>query len=858
MNRMMVRTLKIVAPLAVLGVAGFAAVTMIRNRTPVETQSPVFAPPGVRVEEVTLRDVQLSVTSQGTVRPRTESQLVSEIAGRVTWVAPTFAEGGFFELGDVLVKIDPFDYQQAIVSARSVLALARLRLAQEEAEAEVAVREWGALGRGDAGALTLREPQLEEVRASVAGAEANLERAARDLERAEIVAPYAGRIREKNVDIGQFVRVGDVVATIYAVDFAEVRLPLPDEQLAYLDLPLSYRGGSDQPQPRVTLRATFAGEAHEWQGRVVRTESEIDPVSRMVHAVAEVSDPYAPGPNRSRPPLAVGMYVEAEIAGRTARDVAVVPRSALRGRDRVLVVDAEDRLSFREIDILRATNDAVYVRRGLAEGDLVIVSPLDTPTEGMQVQLADADADLLARRRGGAPAVTDGMAGRVLDSDVRLARAATDDAPVPPVSDAVAPAPGTDRAPGATTPTADIAIEPSLSRDEQIAAIRRRLAALRGPPSAPPVKTTPPVTELATAPGAEESEIDPNLISDEQIAAIRRRLAVLRGTPAAPPPRSTPDTALGRPAAAPPRLADGGAAAATTAAGPGPAAGPAARPTELADTAHSVAMLPFVNVSRNPADDWIGADMTATLRTDLEDTGAMGVVALTSADEATALETAGTHGARWLVGGGYQRVGDQLRLTARVLEVAGGDLLRSVKVDGTVATLDTLTTELVAAVRSEVAGAGTTQRTSVGRHAEPVVTVANTLAVLSFHDFSPDREAVPTVDLRAAITDAVVASLAELPAVTVVSSDDGAAWVVDGGVQRIGGVVRVTARLIDVESGAVLTAVKVDGTLDALAELQARVASALRQSVRDVLMARDVAGGHGAATEVAGAVGGPS
>jgi hypothetical protein len=143
----------------------------------------------------------------------------------------------------------------------------------------------------------------------------------RDLERAEIVAPYAGRVRGKDVDVGQFVTVGASVATIYAVDLAEVRLPLPDEELAFLDLPLSYRGSTNQPTPRVTLRATFAGETHEWEGRVVRTESEIDPVSRMVHVVAEVADPYAPGPNPNRPPLAVGMYVEAEIEGRTVSDV---------------------------------------------------------------------------------------------------------------------------------------------------------------------------------------------------------------------------------------------------------------------------------------------------------------------------------------------------------------------------------------------------------------------------------------------------------------------------------------------------------------------------------------------------------
>ena len=608
MKRVTVRTLKIVLPLAVLGGACFAAVTMIRNQSPVEIQPPVFTPPNVRVEEVTLRDVPLSVTSQGTVRPRTQSQLVPEIAGRVTWVAPSFAEGGFFESGDVLVKIDPFDYQQAAVIARAQLAQARLRLAQEKAEAEVAIREWKALGHGAPRELTLRKPQLEEARASVAGAEANLERAERDLERAEIVAPYTGRIRKKNVDIGQFVRVGDAVATIYAVDIAEVRLPLPDEQLAYLDLPLSYRGRSDQPQPRVTLRATFAGEAHEWQGRIVRTESEIDPVSRMVHAVAEVLDPYAPGPNTNRPPLAVGMYVDAEIAGRTVRDVAVVPRAALRGRDQVLVVDAEDRLSFREIDILRATTDAIYVQRGLAEGDLVVVSPIDTPTEGMRVLLADADADLLARRRGAVP---------------------------------------------------------------------------------------------------------------------------------------------------------------------------------------------------------------------------------------------------YVVGGGIQQVGTMVRVPARIVDNADGAMLRALKVDGTTDDHEALRTAVVLAV------GGSVEIIPEGRDAAPIVTDANglALAVLPFDDLNPSGEAAPNVDLGTAITDAVAARLAELPVVTVVSSEDGASWIVGGGVQRIGGDVRVTVRLIDVESGAVLKAVKVDGTIDALAELQERVASALSESVRDALSARDAADGHGADADVAGAVG---
>ena len=398
--RILINILKGVLPLALLGVAALAAITMIRNRPEAEIQPPQIAPPGVRVHAVELEDVDLSVISEGTVQPRTESELVPEISGRVISIAPSFAEGGFFEEGDTLLEIDPFDYQQAVISARSQLAQSRLRLAQEEAEAEIAQREWDEIGEGDPRALTLREPQLEDARAGVAAAEANLVRAERDLDRAEVRAPYAGRVRRKNVDVGQFVTIGNSVGTIYSVDVAEIRLPLPDAELAYLDLPLSYRGSETRLGPRVTVRTTFAGATHAWDGRIVRTESEIDPVSRMVHVVAEVMDPYSSGPDPNRPPLAVGMYVDAEIEGRRFGRLAVIPRAALRGRDQVMLVDEESRLRFRTIDILRLTTASIYVRDGLQTGERVAISTVDSPTDGMLVQVTNGAADVLA----GAPA----------------------------------------------------------------------------------------------------------------------------------------------------------------------------------------------------------------------------------------------------------------------------------------------------------------------------------------------------------------------------------------------------------------------------------------------------------------------
>ena len=611
MPRVIIRLLRIVLPLVVLGISVFAAYTMVINRPTVVTQPPVVAPPGVRVHPVTFETVQLSVQSQGTVRPRTESQLVPEITGRVTWVSPSFAEGGFFETDEVLLKIDPFDYQQALVSARSQLAQARLRLTQEEAEAEVAQREWQELGVGDPRALTLREPQLEEARAAMAAAEANVVRAERDLERAEIKAPYAGRIRRKNVDVGQFVTVGSTVATIYAVDVAEIRLPLPDAELAYLNLPLSYRrGAGDAPGPRVTIRTTFAGRKHEWQGRIVRTESELDPETRMVHAVAEVDDPYAASSDADRPPLAVGMYVEAEIEGRQFPGISVLPRAALHGRSQVLLVGDGHRLGFRDVDILRATTESIYVRAGLAEGELVTISAIDGPTEGMLVQVTDGPA---------------GTAGDLLASR---------------------------QAPPATSETG-------------------------------PATKAAPAVEPATA----TSEAASDEWLGDLIAEADTSLPEAPSAPA-PAPAVEPTAPLPAPAAGAPR--------------------PSTPPAPVTRVVNSVAVLPFANLTREPDDARYGASITDTVSSRVANIARVTLVRR-EAD------------ASWVIGGGVQRLGDVIRITARVVDGTSGAVLRAVKVDGPVDDLtrlgDQVASELSDSVREAVENAASGLSTlSMRRH----------------------------------------------------------------------------------------------------------------------------------------------
>ena len=382
MNRRKELALKIGLPVAVLLVGLLVSATMFTLKPEAPTRTPVTVIPQVRVVEVDMIDLPLIVRSQGTVNPRTESQLVPEVTGRIIEVA-----GGFFEAGDVLLSIDPHDYEQVIVQREAEITAAQLRIAEEEAEKELAQWGWDRIGTGEARSLTMREPQIASAKASLAAAQANLETARRNLARTQVRAPYAGRVRDKSVDRGQFVTIGTPVARIYAVDVAEIRLPLPDDELAHLNLPLNYRGDAGRIRgPRVKLRANFAGQVYEWQGRIVRTEGEIDTRTRMVHVVAEVNNPYGRGTDPNRPPLAAGMFVEAEIEGRIAEQVAALPRAALRGNNQVLVVDNDDRLQHRDVTLLRTTPTHIIVTKGLDAGEHVNLSSIEVVSDGMEVQ----------------------------------------------------------------------------------------------------------------------------------------------------------------------------------------------------------------------------------------------------------------------------------------------------------------------------------------------------------------------------------------------------------------------------------------------------------------------------------------
>lgn len=327
---------------------------------------------------------KINVTSQGSVTALHQIKLVAQVSGRVTSVADDYADGGFFSKDTPIITIDKQDYQFALRVAEAEVAKAEEIYALEKGRARQAEREWRDIGNHEANELFLRKPQLASAKASLEAAKANRDMADLNLERTRIFAPFNGRISIKYVDVGQYVTAGTVIAEVYSTDAVQVRLPLTDRQVASVDLPLTAQHEKAR-YPRVVLSTIYGGKQFQWTGNIVRTEGSLDVKSRVVYAVAEVNDPYLTS-DASRPPLAVGMYVSAEIIGREMDDVVALPREVLRKKDQVTLVDQNNALQFKQVDVLQNNGNEILVR-GLNSGERVLITRLPFMNAGMKVDI---------------------------------------------------------------------------------------------------------------------------------------------------------------------------------------------------------------------------------------------------------------------------------------------------------------------------------------------------------------------------------------------------------------------------------------------------------------------------------------
>ena len=379
MNLLIARHRKWLLPTAVIVVA-YGIATVIRNSGPqVEVIVPEPQAVVIRVVTAVPAEVQLTVSSQGEVDAEHSIELISEVAGKVRQPSSAFVTGGYFNADDVLLQLDPTDYELAKIRAAAAVAEASEELAIEKSEAELAKE----------GLFPLTEAKVESARARLQSAQAELAQAEADLARTYVRAPFDGRVLFTQVDLGQYVSKGELLARIFSTNRAEIRLPITDQQLRYLEQPFGSGRDAGPLNTPVSLHAEVGGQKVTWQAYLDRMDGAVDNDNRVWYAVAYVDDPYGLQSEVPVTPLVVGLFVEAEITGRTVNDVYKLPRSALRNGDRVLIVDADDRLRQRQVEVLRTDYDSVYVATGLEAGQRVCVSPIDTFVDGLLVEYVE-------------------------------------------------------------------------------------------------------------------------------------------------------------------------------------------------------------------------------------------------------------------------------------------------------------------------------------------------------------------------------------------------------------------------------------------------------------------------------------
>lgn len=379
---------KILLPVAILIAAVAVFVVLIRTPERLAVVPPEQALASVRVAPVRAQTIQLDVNSQGRVQASRRVSLSAAATGPVSWVSPSLRAGGYFAANEVILRVDSSDYETALERARSSLQQAETdaRHAREEFERNSALAEQRLISESQ---LRELQRQADNSAGRVRDAQGAVAQAELDLSRSEIRAPFDTIVESSSIDLGQHVGRGQALAVLLSADEVEVRLPLAVTQLSYLDIPLGARGElADDISPVVSISGRLGDSVQSWEGRLVRMEASIDTASNAVQAIVRVNQTTA------EIPLPIGLYVEAAIQGRKVDDLIALPRDVVRGNNRVLVVDTENRMWYREVDILRLENDRVLIQGGLADGERICLSPIQAVVDGMRVNVVDENPAL--------------------------------------------------------------------------------------------------------------------------------------------------------------------------------------------------------------------------------------------------------------------------------------------------------------------------------------------------------------------------------------------------------------------------------------------------------------------------------
>jgi RND family efflux transporter MFP subunit len=389
-----------------VGVAGIAIYGLLQVSKP--QPAPSVQPPrpiSVEVVPAVRTTTRPTVVAFGEVRPGVRTQLVAQVGGKITAVAPAFIEGGQFEPGNILLTIEDTDYRAAVDERQARVAAAQVDLEQALADADVARKQLA--GQKSPSPLALKKPQVARAESALKAAETAVALAVTNLERTRISLPFAGRVESQAADLGQYVNAGKVLGSVFGTDIAEVRLALTTSQLSALGIPIGFDGGETGGLP-TTLSASLGGDVHRWQGSLTRLDAAIDPTTRTVYGTVQVEDPYGMAQSTSGMPMAVGLYVDAEIEGRLVADGIQIAAEGLRAGDMIFVLDGEGLLDVRQVEVIHRSRHSALLASGVEAGEQVIVSAIRNPVRGMRLEAMDTET--VADSVGNQPVLNDNEA----------------------------------------------------------------------------------------------------------------------------------------------------------------------------------------------------------------------------------------------------------------------------------------------------------------------------------------------------------------------------------------------------------------------------------------------------------------
>ena len=338
--------------------------------------------PDVIVEILTPENFQVQINSTGTTTPLTQTVLTAEVGGEVIYRSKKFSEGSSVIEGEILAKIDDTDLQLQYKNALLQLANAEVQYSLQLAEAEVAKEAWEKIGDGVASDLTLKKPQIKQAEALLEVANAQVSSAEKKLNKTEIVAPYAGRIQNVNIDLGTTIIPGQPVGAIYTSSEIEVTLAVKDNDLQFLSIPMDGRKLDPSEQALVKIKSFYKGKNQTWVGRLERVDGVIDPITRMINLIAVFKNDFI---ETDKPNLPIGLFVEAQIDGIILNDVFSIPVNSISQNDEVYIVNKDNELVSRQLSILKKYSDFVIVKNGLKAGERIVTSKLSTASNGIKV-----------------------------------------------------------------------------------------------------------------------------------------------------------------------------------------------------------------------------------------------------------------------------------------------------------------------------------------------------------------------------------------------------------------------------------------------------------------------------------------